>query len=354
MDLKTFLDDPRRRNLAILAALAAAGMLLAVLALNQRADQVAPKYPPHVFLNGLAAEATQTARIHVVSKKYGAFDVAFIPMKGWVLPGRANYSASFEEVKRTLVGLAALVTIEPKTARPDWFHYVALDAPPKGDGTAITLSDAKGRVLASLIVGKTEDIGDPSGGVGLFVRKPDDSQSWLVESVFEPRANPADWMDKQVVDVDRARIQEVDVRPATGPAYSVGRAKPSDADFLLAPIPHGREVSDPSAPDGVASGIAGFSFDDVQPAGGFNFSNGASRIVTHTFDGLIVTVDVIKQGPDYWAQVFADAVPGKQAAAKEANEINAHAARWAYKLAAYKGAQLSTPLEGLLKPKGTK
>jgi hypothetical protein len=351
MDLKTFLDDPRRRNLAILAALAVAGMLLAVLALNQRAEQVAPKYPPHVFLNGLAAKVTQTARIHIVSKKYGAFDVAFVPMKGWVLPGRANYSASFEEVKRTLVGLAALVTIEPKTARPDWFHYVALDAPPKGDGTAITLGDAKGRVLASLIVGKTEDIGDPSGAVGLFVRKPGDGQSWLVESVFEPRANPADWMDKQVMDVDRARIQEVDVRPATGPAYSVSRAKPSDADFALAPIPRGREVSDPSAPDGVASSVVGFSFDDVQPAGGFDFANGATRIVTHTFDGLIVTVDVIKQGSDYWAQVFADAAPGKTAAAKEANEINAHAARWAYKLAAYKGAQLSTPLEGLLKPK---
>ena len=354
MDLKLFLDDPRRRNLAILAALALAGILLAAVALNQRAQQVAPKYPPHVFLNGLAGEVTQTARIHIVSKKYGPFDVAFVPMKGWVLPGRANYPASFEEVKRTLVGLAALETIEPKTARPDWFHYVGLDAPPKGDGTAITLSDAKGRILASLIVGKSEDIGDPSGAVGLFVRKPDDNQSWLVESVFEPRANPADWMDKRVMDVDRARIQEVDVRPITGPAYSLSRAKPSDADFMLSPIPRGREVSDPSAPDSVASGIAGFSFDDIQPAGDFDFAKDASRIVTHTFDGLIVTVDVVKQGSDHWAQVFADAAPGKPAAAKEANEINAHAARWAYKLAAYKGAQMSSTLESLFKPKSTK
>ena len=279
-------------------------MLLAVLALNQRAEQVAPKYPPHVFLNGLAAKVTQTARIHIVSKKYGAFDVAFVPMKGWVLPGRANYSASFEEVKRTLVGLAALVTIEPKTARPDWFHYVALDAPPKGDGTAITLGDAKGRVLASLIVGKTEDIGDPSGAVGLFVRKPGDSQSWLVESVFEPRANPADWMDKQVMDVDRARIQEVDVRPATGPAYSVSRAKPSDADFALAPIPRGREVSIP------VHRMALHPVSSVSPSTMFNLQAASilrmAQLVwsTHTFDGLIVTVDVIKQGSDYWAQVF--------------------------------------------------
>jgi hypothetical protein len=350
MDLNTFLGDPRRRNLAILAALAVVGLLLATFALDQRADQVAPKYPPHEFLPGLAGELNQTAHIHIASKKFGAFDVSFVPMKGWVLPGRGNYPASFEQVKRTLVGLAALETIEPKTARPDWFHYVGLEAPPKGDGVEITLSDAKGRMLATLIAGKAEDIGDASGAIGLFVRKPGEAQSWLVQSVFEPRANPADWMDKQVMDVDRSRIQEVDVRPASGPTYTVRRDKPNDADFTLVPIPHGREVSDPSAPDGVAAAIVGFSFDDIAPAGEFDFANGASRTVTHTFDGLIVTVDVIQKGPDYWAQVFADAMPGKPEAAKEANGINAHAARWAYKLAAYKGTQFATPLENLLKP----
>ena len=85
-----------------------------------------------------------------------------------------------------------------------------------------------------------------------------------------------------------------------------------------------------------------------QPAGGSIFRIGhATRMVTQTFDGLIVTVDVIKQGSDYWAQVFADAMPGKPEAAKEANEINAHAADWAYKLAAYKGAQLVDPARRL-------
>ncbi len=350
MDLNIFLGDPRRRNLTILAALALVSVLLAVLALDRRADQVAPKYPPHEYLPGLAGELNQVARIDIVSKKYGAFDVAFVPMKGWVLPGRDNYPASYELVKRTLVGLAALETIEPKTARADWFHIVGLDLPPQGNGVVITLSNAKGRTLATLIAGKSEDIGDPSGAVGLFVRKPGEAQSWLVQSIFEPKANPADWMDKQILDVDRSRIQEVDVRPASGPAYTVRRDKPSDADFALVPVPHGREVSDPSAPDGVAAAITGFSFDDIKPAGDFDFATGASRTVTHTFDGLSVTVDVIKQGEDNWARVFADSLPGKPAAQKEANEINAHTARWAYKLAAYKGAQFSTPLENLLKP----
>lgn len=353
MNLKSFSSDPRRRNLVVLAALALVSVLLAGLALDRRAAEVAPKYPPQATFPGLASKLSEVMRIHIESRKSGAFDVTFVPEKGWVLPGRSNYPASFEEVRKTLVGLAALQTIEPKTARPDWFHYVDLDAPPKGAGVLISLSDDKGRALATLIVGKSEDIGDASELVGLFVRKPGETQSWLVSSPFAPQASPSGWLKKNILDVAPARIQDVDVRPLSGPVYTVSRDKPSDMDFTLAPIPRGRAPADSGGPDGVASALADFSFDDIQPAGNLDFDNQASRTVTRTFDGLIVRTDVVKQGPDYWARVFAGAAPGKPDAAKEARDINANAQGWAYKLPATKGAQFMVPLDGLLKPRET-
>jgi hypothetical protein len=353
MNLKSFSSDPRRRNLAVLATLALVSVLLAILALDRRAAEVAPKYPPQAYFPGLAAKLGEVTRIHIESRKSGAFDVTFVPTKGWVLPGRSNYPVSFEEVRKTLVGLAALQTIEPKTAHPDWFHYVDLDTPPKGSGVLISLSDDKGRVLAALIVGKSEDVGDASELVGLFVRKPDEMQSWLVSSPFAPHASPSGWLKKNIVEVDRARIQEVDVRPLSGPAYTVRRDKPSDTDFALTPMPRGRELADPGGPGAVASALADFSLDDVQPAGNLDFDNQASRTVTRTFDGLIVGVDVVKQGSDYWARVFAGAAPGKPDAAKEAREINTYGQGWAYKLPAFKGAQFMVSLESLLKPRET-
>ncbi|MDE2135454.1 MAG: DUF4340 domain-containing protein [Alphaproteobacteria bacterium] len=351
MELKTTFSDPRRRNLAILAALALASVLLAVLALDRRAAEVAPKYPPQTFFPGLSGRLGEVTRIHIESKKDGTFDVAFVPMKGWVLPGRSNYPASFEEVRKTLRSLADLQTVEPKTARPDWFHYVDLEAPPKGEGVLISLRGDRDRVLASLIVGKNEDVGGDSDSVALFVRKPGETQSWLASSPFAPQASPSDWLRKNVVDVDRSRIQEVDVRPPAGAAYTVRRDKPSDADFALTPVPRGREVSDPGSPDGVASAIADFSFTDVRPAVDFDFDDQSWHTVTRTFDGLIVSADVVKQGADTWARVYADAVPGKPDAAREAHDINADAQGWAYKLSAYKGTQFTTPVDGLLKPR---
>lgn len=351
MDLQTILADPRHRTLAILAGAALISVLLALGALWQQAGFGEANSTPTEFLPGFAKDVRNAARIHVASKA-GAFDVAFVPEKGWVVPERADYPASFDLVQRTLVGLAALRTIEPKTARPDWLHFLGLEAPPRGDGVLIAVSDDKGRALASIITGKSEDIGDSSGATGLFVRHADETQSWLVRSVLDPRAALADWLDKKVMDVDRARIQEVDVDPAGSPSFVVARAQPSDADFMLTPIPAGKTVSDPTVPDGVAAAITGFGFDDVRAARELDFNNPTStaRVTTRTFDGLKVIVNVLKQGQDYWATIQAEAPPpAKPDTAKEAAAINARSSGWAYKLPAFKGQLFMTTLDSLLK-----
>ena len=351
MDLNALLADPRRRTLAVLAATALLSLLLAIGAVwEQSGEGSAPAQTE--FLAGFAKDVRNAARIHVVSKA-GAFDVAFVPEKGWVVPQRADYPASYDLVQRTLVGLAALTTIEPKTARSDWLHFLGLDTPPAGDGILLAVSDDKGHPLASVIAGKSEDIGDASGATGLFVRRPGENQSWLVRSVMDPRPAISDWLDKHVMDVDRARIREVDADPAGSASYVAARAKPSDPDFTLTPLPAGKNVSDPTAPDGVASAIADFGFDDVRPARDLDFNDPAttSRLVTKTFDGLVVTVHVIRTASDTWAQVSAEApAPSTPETTREAAAINAHAAGWAYKLAAFKGQLFMTTLDSLLKP----
>ncbi len=348
-ELTNFFSDRRRRNLAILSGGAVVSVLLAILALREQAAELAPKYTPESFFPGIAAEVKSATKIHIASQK-GAFDVTKTG-SGWVIPQRSSYPASFEHVQKTLVGIAAFETIEPKTSRPDWFHYVELDAPPKGNGVLITVTGGDGHEIASVIMGKSEDIGDPSGALGLFVRRPSENQSWLVRSVFEPRSDPGDWMDKNVLNVDRARIQEVDVTPASGPAYVVRRDKPSDPDFKPTSVPHGRELSSEAAGDTVAAAVTGFAFDDIRPARTFDFSN-AARHVTKTFDGLTLTADVIQQGADYWATLSAAAGGVNPDVQNEAADLNARANGWAYKLPAYKGQQFMATLESLLKPKG--
>jgi hypothetical protein len=344
-------NDPRRRNLAILALIAVVMSLLAVVTLLEDARETAPHYRQETLLPGLASRANDVARIRIVAKS-GEIDLAHAG-SGWVIANHDNYPASFDQVHQTVVALAALLTLQPTTARADWLHFLGLDAPPHGDGVLIALSDDKGSDLASLIVGKTQDIGDPSGAIGLFVRKPDDTQSWLVRSPYEFKTDLGDWYDKTVMSIDRARIQETDVDPASGPSYTVRRDTPGQSDFKLAEVPKGREAADGTT-DGIASAITGFTFDDVKPSKNFDFSDAAhpTRVTTKTFDGLTITSEVIRQGADYWMTISAEGASGKADAAKEAREIDSHAFGWAYKLPAYKGQQFMTTQENLLKPVG--
>ncbi len=344
-------NDPRRRNLAILALVAVVTSLLAVVTLMQQARETAPHYREETFFPGLASHAGDVAHIRIASKA-GEIDLA-LKRAGWVIANHDDYPASFDQVHQTVVAMAALLTLQPATARADWLHYVGLDAPPHGDGVLISLSDDHGGNLASLLVGKTQDIGDPSGAIGLFVRKPDDAQSLLVRSPYEFKTDLGDWFDKTVMSIDRARIQEVDVDPAAGASYTVRRDTPSQPDFKLTDVPKGREAADGAA-DGIASAVTGFTFDDVKPSKNFDLSDAGhpTRVTTKTFDGLTITVEAIQQGADYWATVSADGAPGKSDAQKEAREIDSHAFGWAYKLPAFKGQQFMASVESLLKPVG--
>jgi hypothetical protein len=91
----------------------------------------------------------------------------------------------------------------------------------------------------------------------------------------------------------------------------------------------------------------------VRPATDLDFSN-APKIVTHTFDGLTVTVQIVTDGPDFWATVYAEGNPGKPYTEAEARTIDAHANGWAYKLPDYKGKLFMTTLDSLLKPVAAK
>jgi len=342
------LSDMHRRQLTVLGAVAAVLVILAALALWHQTEQLSSGYKRQSLFPDLPHRASEVTHIHVAAKK-GSFDVVNKPGKGWVVASRDDFPASFEQVNKTVVGLATMETLEPKTARADWLHYLDLDAPPKGNGVLIALSDAKGQTLAAIIAGKSEDIGDRSGASGLFVRKPDSTQSWLARSTFEPKSDVTDWFDKKLVDVERSRIAETDVSPAGSPAFTVKRDKPADADFKLVNGPPGRVRAYPGAADGIAAAIVGLTFDDSKPAKEVDFSK-ASHLVTRTFDGLTVSVNVVQLKNDYWATVSAQAAAGKPTAAREAQAIDAKTSGWAYKLPAFKGQQLSTKLESLLKP----
>lgn len=346
MNLHVVFADPRRKGLAVLAAATALSLLLAGLALQWRAGITAPRETPRPLLPGFAEHMREATSIRIATRDGGTVEIAFLPMKGWVLPAHDNYPASFDTVRRLLNGLAALDIVEPKTARPDWFGYINLVPPPQGGGTLLTVRDGKGATLASLIFGKSADAG--SGGTKVFVRKADENQSWLARLPAPLPFALDEWMDKALVSVERNRIARVEFSPASGPAFTLVRDSPDAPDFHFRALPHGREPS-PEAVDAAGAALVAFAFDDVRPRAKLDFSGGA-HVVTRTFDGLSVVVDVVREDDAYWARLYAAAAAGSEAD-EEARTINTKAYGWAYRLPAAEGAAFTATLEQLLQPK---
>ena len=339
--------DFRRRKLMVLGSLAAASVVLAALALTIRAQESRARFTSGEFLPGFAAHVKEAVHIHIVTHD-DAFDVTYDAAKGWLLPARGNYPADFEQVRHTLIGMAALQTVEPKTARADWLSYLGLDTPPKGNGTAITVSDKAGKTLASVIAGNAADLDDAQGGTGVFVRHPGDNQSYLARTVFAFQGKLADWLETGVMSVEPARVNSVTITPQSGGAFTVLREHTSARQYTLqgAPAPKGFSVN-PALVNLVPQLISGFAFVDVQPASRFDFSKPV-RLTAHTFDMQNIRMDAIEAEGGVWVRISAEADPGTPTMQRqEAGMINTKAANWAYKLSPDKGRLLMLKREDL-------
>jgi hypothetical protein len=340
--------EARRRTLVILGSAALVFALAAGVVLWQRAAEGLSRYTPVTFLPGFTEKAQDAARIEVTSHD-GRFVVALTP-EGWVLPERGNYPADFNEVRQTLITLAQLTTIAPKTSRADWLHHLSLDDPPKGTGTDLVVKDAGGAVLAELVFGNVEELGG-TAGTAIFVRHPRDNQSYLAKAIFPLHGAVANWISRSVFDMGPGRLQEVVVTPPNGPGYTVGRRFAADMVSVLKPQ---GGTPDPQIINELGFAVAAFAVTDVKPATAVNFA-GATQVSAHGFDGLAITLTVAQQGGEYWAQVSAAAAPGaKETVAQEAETMNARAKGWAFKVPPERGALMMTSLQRLMTPPAPK
>jgi hypothetical protein len=340
--------DPKKRNLAILGGATLLFVLLAVFAVWQQSMSLAPKFDQRPFFPGLTDQLNQLGEVAITSKT-GTTHIKLQQGK-WVVVERNNYPADLGPLRTVAVGMGDLTMLEPKTGRADWLNYLGLGDPAKGgDAVDVKLSDATGKALAEVLVGKSQGAADDLGRTQLYVRKPNENTSWLARGNLQPKPNAADWLDKNVITVARDRLKGATITPPAGPAYTLARDSKDQQDFKLLDMPAGRSLSFEGSPDGVASAALGFMFDDVAKADQFDFSK-APQSVTHTFDGLDVTVKIATKGQEHWATISAAATnPMVQA---EADALNAKVGGWAYKLPEMKMEQIVATRETLLRPPG--
>ncbi|MGR8918556.1 MAG: DUF4340 domain-containing protein [Gammaproteobacteria bacterium] len=286
----------------------------------------------------------------------------------WLLANRDGFEATGGDVRRLLLQVAGLRTVEAKTASPERYARlgVADVGEPGADGTLLEITGG-GDTLASLVVGHTRDV---PGAEQRYVRRAGEAQSWLVDGALEAPADPIRWVDAAIVDIDTSRISEVQITSPGATDVVIRKAEPDDNFFELMDVPDGFEAKSRSTVSSLGAVLLDLRFNDVAAASRLGDAAPARTTVARTFDGLVAiledfeldgevytrfgfryeasldtTADGAEPGDDAGEDAEADAAPDVPA---EVEMLNERTAGWIYVLPNYKRRMLDRTFDSLV------
>ena len=227
----------------------------------------------------------------------------------WAIKEKAGYRADVEKVKKTIVGLADLRILEPKTKTPELYDRLGLQDPGQEGSTSkmVTLKTADNPEAAKLVVGNQKPAKGNPRMSDIYVRKPDDPQTWLVIGNLPLETVPGEWLDTEVTALTTKRVRQVTVTHPKGETLHLSKAKPDDLDFSLDSIPAGFKIASQFNVNNVVGTLVQLSLEDVKPQAEVDFvANRGVSAVLETFDGLRLHVHTTKQDERVWAKLSAE------------------------------------------------
>jgi hypothetical protein len=261
----------------------------------------------------------------------------------WTVAEKGDYPADLAKVRQTILGLAELTFVEPKTRKPEL--YPRLEVEDKGKSALVEVKDASGGKLGELIVGKRRPDRLGAGADGVYVRSPGDAQAWLAQGTLDLPNETKDWLDKKVAAIPASRVKSVAITPLQGPGYVLRRDN-AEAKFAVADAPENAKPKSDYAVSEPAAFLDNLELTDVRKADALPFpAEGVSKAEIQTFDGLTVDVSVLERDNVQWVRLAAS---GTGDAEKEAKEINERTGPWVYAVAGFKVNPLKAKLDDVI------
>ena len=292
------------KTLSILAVIAAVLIIVAVFVAQQQEPGTPPTGQP-VFPE-LKAAINDVTELNVATQS-GTITL-HRQEDMWRVKEKYDYQADFGTVRETLIGLAELTTLEPKTRKPELYEKLGLqDVDAEGSlSTGITLKDATGNTVVAAIIGNDRSAQGNRDQKEMFIRKPGDPQAWLVEGRLTVEKNPTEWLDKELVQIETKRVSRMTVTHPDKTRLIVAKAKPADLDYQVANLPEGLEIQSQFTVNNIVSTVTSLSLDDVKPMSEIPFNDQpVMRAVFETFDGLEGTVKLFRKDEKDYVKISA-------------------------------------------------
>jgi len=362
------------RTLSRLAILTAIVVVIATWAVVRTPTVSAPDKQGELMLGGLINELDDLKTV-TVRHKEGKFTFD-LDNGNWKFVDRGGYPVNADKMAELLITMARLEKLEPKTKLENRYQRLDLNDPSEKDSRAkhVTLLTDTNKKLADLIVGKRKfTLGSDEGGV--YVRQPEDSQTWLVRGELNPGNRPRDWLMRDITDIKDEDIRRVVVTQADGDVLAVSKESSGQKDFAVEKIPAGRELRRETIANDHGRVLSSLLLDDVTDDKTMAFPQ--DNVITAVFEGwegFAVTMWLAEVDGNNWVKVRGDlltsipedvvsdeARPGLSAEASPTvktnakdwpaviDEINTRSRGWIYQVPGYEISALKRRMTEMLK-----
>jgi hypothetical protein len=271
----------------------------------------------------------------------------------WTVAEADNYAADPTRLRRTLLGLAQLKLVEAKTRKPDLLPRLDLQDPDAKDSksTLARVKDAKGSVLAEIIVGKRRPSALGEDTDGIYVRHVGDQQAWLAAGSLTLAGEARDWIDRKVAAIPEKRVKDVSITQPDGAKVTLTREKPEDKLTIADAPPDAKYTGDYQRSE-IAGMFEPLDLSDVKAAAAIELpKEGVTTAQWVTFDGLTIDASTADKDGAHWVWLKAS---GTDAAKAEADQLNARWSPWVFSVPDYKANAMKTKRTDLLEqPKGS-
>lgn len=262
----------------------------------------------------------------------------------WGIDEFDGYPALPDKVKRAVLGAADLNINAPKTALPRLYHRLGVDGPEAEDTSSIllTLKDKSKNKLAEIIVGNPRRSSAAQSSPGLYVRKPDAAQSYLVDGVLDITAYKTDWMERSLFDIPADTVKSIRIDHPDGDTFTLFKQEKGQENFALESLPPGKKI----APELIINRF-GSLLQDLQISGARSEENlqrpdDSISVRLKTFDGIIAnmvafTIDDIayaafKFGFDERVPVTENTGEKRDAVQALVDDLNSRTSAWWFEI----------------------
>ncbi|MEM7328705.1 MAG: DUF4340 domain-containing protein [Pseudomonadota bacterium] len=244
---------------------------------------------------------------------------------GWTLEETGGYPVRPDRLAELAGGLETLSFDEKRTDDPYKHDRIGLGHPQQdGNGALVEIFGSDANLMHSLIIGRKNDT--------LYVRDPEDSQTFRAEGTLPPFYNRRAWLDLDIIEIDPSAIRSARITDANGRSLYLRRSEGSDTrSFRPAPPNQDDRLISRLAASTTALAVTRLTPVDVKPATDLT-TDPIARHISETFDGLEIDLRAYRESGGLWVTLRAiEAGEG----ARRAAAINEKAAGWAFRITDY-------------------